>query len=287
MTQIIACIDHSPLAHSVCDYAIWASQRLAAPLHFLHVLDQGRYPAPRDYTGAIGLGSREHLLDELADLDAKRIGVARIQGQDLLDAAKERARAAGVAESHCRQRHGDLVESVVALEDDTRLLVMGREGEGAQQDGDSARSHIGSHIETLVRSLHKPILVIPTDFVRPERFLIAFDGSETSRKTVEMIAASPLLTGLTCHILMLGAATPEAQAALGWAQTQLQQAGYKPVVKLMSGVLGDMLPVYCVAEQIELVAMGAYGHSRVRQFFVGSNTSHLLRRMNIPLLLLR
>ncbi len=33
--------------------------------------------------------------------------------------------------------------------------------------------------------------------------------------------------------------------------------------------------------------MGAYGHSRIRQFFVGSTTSSLLRTSTTPLLLLR
>jgi nucleotide-binding universal stress UspA family protein len=33
--------------------------------------------------------------------------------------------------------------------------------------------------------------------------------------------------------------------------------------------------------------MGAYGHSRIRQFFVGSTTTEILARTSRPLLLLR
>jgi nucleotide-binding universal stress UspA family protein len=65
-------IDNSQSSLAVCDYAAWASQRLSAPLTLLHVLDKEKYPASADLSGNIGLGSREHLLEELAMLDAQR-----------------------------------------------------------------------------------------------------------------------------------------------------------------------------------------------------------------------
>ena len=72
MTNVIACIDGSNAATAVCDYAAWASQRLSAPLTLLHVLDHSRYPVSADFSGNLALGGREHLMEELADLDAKR-----------------------------------------------------------------------------------------------------------------------------------------------------------------------------------------------------------------------
>ena len=68
MSQIIACIDASKSAHSVCDATAWCSQRLSAPALALHVLDKDESLALSDLTGAIGLGAREHLLKELAEL---------------------------------------------------------------------------------------------------------------------------------------------------------------------------------------------------------------------------
>ena len=42
-----------------------------------------------------------------------------------------------------------------------------------------------------------------------------------------------------------------------------------------------------IKKGIDLLAMGAYGHSRIRQFLVGSTTSTLLRTSNSALLILR
>lgn len=77
MSHTIACIDQSQAATAVCDYAIWSSQRLQAPLKFLHVLGKLKYPAPINFSGNIGLGSREILLEELAVLDEERGKLAR------------------------------------------------------------------------------------------------------------------------------------------------------------------------------------------------------------------
>lgn len=283
MTHVIACIDDSQAAIAVCDYAIWSSQRMDAPLKFLHVLDHQQYPAPVDFSGNIGLGSREHLLEALAELDEVRGKLGREHGQHLLDAAKQRALDAGIEKPHCCQRHGDLTESVKELEDKTRLLIMGRQGEGSE----NAASHVGSHIENVVRTLSRPILVTPRQFVNPERFLIAYDGSSTSRKCVEMIANSPLLKGLECHLLMISHKTDEMIAHLSWAEKQLQSAGFQVVSSITTGDVEDAILDYCSRQNMHLLAMGAYGHSRIRQFLVGSTTTNILARAAIPLLLLR
>ena len=38
---------------------------------------------------------------------------------------------------------------------------------------------------------------------------------------------------------------------------------------------------------IDLLVMGAYGHSRIRHLLVGSTTTSMLRRAGVPVLLLR
>ena len=283
MSQVIACIDGSRLTLAVCDYAAWASRKMDAPLDFLHVLGRSEYPIPADLSGNIGLGSREHLLQELAELDEKRSRVALEQGRLMLDAARARAVADGVPNPTSRQRHGELVDTLIEFEHDIHLLVMGRQGE----HGDSAGEHIGSHLENVVRTLHRPILVIPADYSEPQRILIAFDGSATTRKAVEMVAASPLFRGLSCHVVMVGADKPEAHEQLDWAQTTLERAGFQVIAGIRSGHVEEVLCAYRTEHAIDLIVMGAYGHSRIREFLVGSTTTKLIRQSRVPLLLLR
>jgi len=275
MTQVIACIDGSTSAPAVCDYAAWASLSLEAPLTFLHVLDQRQYPVAADLSGNIGLGSREHLLDELASLDEQRGKLALEQGRIMLTAAKERAMTDGVTAPESKQRHGDLLENLQELESETRLLVIGRQGESSG----GLSQHVGSQLESVIRIMHRPILVTPANFQKPESAMLAFDGSATTRKGVEMLAASPLLKGLPIHLVMVGPVNDESSAQLDWAQ--------KVLLKTLNGEIEPTLHAYQKEHGIDLLVMGAYGHSRIRQFLVGSTTTSMLRTTTGPLLLLR
>ncbi|WP_313308204.1 universal stress protein [Stutzerimonas nitrititolerans] len=282
MTQVMACIDGSTQAAAVCDCAVWASQRLGSPLSLLHVLDQQRYPLSGDFSGIIGLGSREFLLEELASLDEKRNKLALEEGRMMLDAARQRAVKAGV-EPTLRHRHGDLVESLRELEGDIRLLVIGKQGE----DSCSEVQLIGSQLESVIRTMHRPILVTPADFRAPASAMLAFDASATSRKGVEMLVASPLLKGMPIHLVTVSSDTHEARAALDAARDKLADAGFEVHVAILEGEVEARLRDYQAEHAIELLVMGAYGHSRIRQFFVGSTTTNMLRSATTPLLLLR
>lgn len=281
--NVLACIDGSRSSPAVCDYAAWASMRLSAPLVFLHVLDHSQFPTQSDLSGNIGLGSREHLLQELAELDEKRGKLMREQGRLMLEAAAERAVTDGVVEPVTRQRHGDLVETLADLQGEIRLLVMGRQGE----EGDSLGQHVGSHLESVIRTLHKPILVTAGEFRQPRSVMLAFDNGPSTRKGIEMITESPLFQGLPIHLLMVGADTNDAWEALNAAKARLESAGHEVIASIRAGDVEKTLLGYEEEHDIDMIVMGAYGHSRIRQFFVGSTTTSILSSTTRPLLLLR
>ena len=280
MSKVMACIDGTGVSPAVCDYAAWASLRLEAPLVFLHVLDKSEYPIERNLSGNIGMGSREALLEELATLDEQRGRLALEQGRLLLEAARERAVADGVGDSTTLQRHGNLVETLEELEPETRLLVMGKHDENLGE-------HIGSRLESVVRTLHRPILVTTHEYRPPARVMLAFDGSATTRKGVEMVDGSPLFRGLPCHLVMVGSDNEESRAQLDWARNTLESAGFEAPAVLRQGEVERVLCGYRQEQDIDLLIMGAYGHSVIRRFLVGSTTTNVIRNASVPVLLLR
>lgn len=282
MTDLVmACIDGSNSSPSVCDYATWASRRLSAPLTFLHVLDHSEYPIEPNLSGSIGLGAREALLEELTALDEQRNRLALEQGKVMLAGAQERAEQAGLKGTLTRQRHGDLVEALQDVQDETRLFVLGREGEHP------SAHHVGSNLESVVRTLHRPILVTVDEYREPTQVMIAFDGSETMRKGMETLAKSPLLKGLPIHVVKVDADKPECHDQLAWAHDVLKDAGFDVQTTLLDGEVEATLRSFKEAHQIDLMVMGAYGHSRIREFLVGSNTTKMISRATVPMLLLR
>lgn len=284
MNKVLACIDGSVYTQSVRDHAIWAASRLGAPLEFLLALERHPERAPAsDLSGNIGLDSQDNLLAELASLDEKRSKLAQQHGRDILEHVTAYAKAQGIASVEHRLRHGALVDTLTELEKEVRLFVLGKRGEHA----DFAKMHLGSEVERVVRAVHRPLLVASRQFKPIERFLIAFDGSSTTRKGVDMVAGSPLFKDLACHVLLVGDETPESREQLKWAQGALSSAGISVQSTIQPGNPEAAISEYVTANGINLIVMGAYGHSRIRHLIIGSTTTAVIRTCLIPVLLLR
>jgi nucleotide-binding universal stress UspA family protein len=282
--RVMACLDTSMYGDSVVDHAAWAAARMDAPLACLHVLDrEAAHAASTDFSGNIGIDTQSALLEELAELDAQRARLAMRQGRALLERAAERAKASAGVAPDLLQRHGTLVETATSLEDDVRLFVIGKRGESVEFN----TGHLGANLERTVRGVHRPLLVTSRRFRPIRRFGIAFDGSETTRKCVEMVCMSPLLKGLACHLVTAGQESEKLSKQLDWAREQLEAAGYSPETTVQQGDAEQVLIEQIGACDLDLLVMGAYGHSRIRHLIVGSTTTAVLRRSTIPVLLLR
>lgn len=275
---ILACVDGSHQTASVLNWACWLSDELKLPLTIIHVLDQSSYPKNFDYSGSIGLGSREALLKELAELDAKRNRLALEHGQALLKAAKNDVECSQSVSTI--QRHGSLVETLKEFEEQTAILVIGRSGEHS----DRVNAHVGGQVASIIREINRPVLVAESLAKKPSNIMIAFDGSKTSRNVLALASKSPLLQNRSTHIVMVG---EDRSGQLQHARQLIERSGHKVETSLLEGSIDSSLFSYVKEKDIELMVLGAFGHSRVRQFLLGSNTAKILARAEIPLLFLR
>lgn len=284
MTGLIALIDGSIYSQSVCDHAAWAATRTGAAVELLHVLGRRDVSsAPVNLSGSIGLGARTALLEELTELDAQRGKLAQKRGRIILDEAKARLAEDGVEAVTTRLRNGDLVGSVMDVGSDADMIVIGKRGEAA----DFAKLHLGSNLERVVRSTHRPVLVASRAFRPIKRFLIAFDGGTSAMKAVDSVARSPLFAGLECRLLMAGADTPEARKRLDDAAALLRAASYEVTAEIEPGSADTAITRRVEADAIDLLVMGAYGHSRIRSLIIGSTTTEMIRSCRIPVVLFR
>jgi nucleotide-binding universal stress UspA family protein len=285
MNKVFACIDGLKTTAAVIDWAAWSARRLDAPLELLHVLERDPdHPAVTDFSGAIGLGAQEALLQQMSDLDAQRGKLAKQAGRQMLASAQQRARDKGVQQIDGRMRHGELKETVAELESDARLFVLGQH----HRSQTSNKLHLDHHLEGVIRSVKRPVLVATADqFVSPLRFVVAYDGSATAIRMLETIVRSPLLKGLDAVVAMCGPDTPAAHQQLAVAKAILEDAGFAADVTLLQGEPEHALPTLLDGQAFGLLVMGAYGHSRIRHLVVGSTTTTLLRLSKTPVLVLR
>ena len=280
MKKLLACIDASNYAKSVTDCAIWAAFRLEAAVEILHVIQRNDAVAARhDLSGAVGLGARSSLLEELVAIDEAEGKLARERGRVMLTAAEERLREGGVGDVATTHRHGGIVETVIEREEEADVVVIGKRGASSA----FAKDHLGSKVERVVRESIRPVLVASEHFETPKSIMVAFDGGPSSRKAMEFVSASSLFEGLEVHVVMAGALSSTRQKHIDWATSQLPGA----IVEHVSGAPEEALPAYVEAKGIGLLVMGAYGHSPLRRLIVGSITTQMMQNCHVPILLFR
>ncbi len=284
MPTILACTDGSVYAPSVYDHSAWAARQLGAKIHVLHMLDPQRaVPPVIDITGTIGLGARSALLEEIVQAEANRARLAQERGRAILADASQHFAKAGITDVTVRQQHGALVDCIEELDTEADLVVIGKRGESA----DFASLHLGGNLQRVIRSCRHPVLVTSRAFQPISRMLIAYDGGPSSRKAVDYAASQPLLKGLHCHLLTVGGPNAALDAGLGESRDRLAAAGYSVQADHVPGHAEEVIAATVKREDINLLVMGAYGHSRIRQLIVGSTTTTMVRTCLVPVLMFR
>lgn len=278
---ILAFIDGSVYAESVCRLAAWAAGRMALPVEVAHVLGR-RMSGSFDLSGSLEVDQRTALLDEYARLDEQHAKLAKAKGRALLETAKGIIEAEGVR-AETRLRHGDLLQALADFEKDARMVVIGKRGEAA----DFARLHLGSNLERVARSSTRPILVAARSYAPFDRFLIAYDGGRSANRAVEFAAESGLLKGLKATILSVGADTAENRSRLDAPARRMREAGFEVEGLLAPGEPDEVIGAHVETRGIGLLVMGAYGHSRIRNLVIGSTTEAMVRRCKVPVLMFR
>lgn len=277
--KLLLCTDGSPMADTATDYTAWLAAKLHARVRALYVTDIRLLEGPllADFSGALGAQPYSALLPKLQEVQREKAGA-------ILQSAAQRCRDRGVT---CDTLHetGRLVHILLAEEEQADLVVLGQRGEHAEWTGDL----LGSSVERMVRASQKPCLVTPEKFREITRLLLAYDGSTESRKGLE--AGLALAKALTADVTILTVCQSDTEKSgsrfLQDAHEQAQTRGLSVHTQLARGEPKSEILVWSDKLDADLIVMGAYGHTRIREFILGSTTSHVMRKATVPVLLAR
>ena len=281
MQHILACLDESPGRPAY--RRVWAARQLNSPLTFLHSIEKQTQPDSQDLSGAIGLGARSKLMTEIATLDQLRAKAALQIGKEILAIADSKAQEAGCTQVETLQRHGEFIDTLLTLESSARLVIIGHSG---TQTGKKI-SVLGTHVENLLRQIHTPVLITPHDFSVPKSFMLAYDGRETTELALQRILSNDLLRGLDCHLVTIKNKQPDLEEQFAQATERLTAGGFAVTTRYLEGDIAKQLLDYQQTQAIDMLVMGAFSGSRLRQFFIGSNTLKMLENCNIPILVVK
>lgn len=277
--SILVCTDGSEHGDAASEMAFHLGRRLKAHVTGLHVLDSRVLEGPlmADISGWLGATPfADHLQQFRQLMEGKGAAVA--------EAFAQRAAAAGLT-SECLVKMGHPVRVILDEEVNAELVILGQRGEHADLSGDVA----GTVAERVVRRTGKPCLLCPRPYRPVSKILVAYDGSSLASKALHegielaLAAAVPLVVLAVAENRDLDAAQEYAQSAMRLVRAHECVAA--PMVA--KGPAGEV--ILRIAEEVgaDLIAVGAFGHSRMRELILGSTSSHLLARSHKPVLMVR
>lgn len=277
--SLMVCTDGSDLSAVAIEYGIHLAQTLKARLAGCHVIDSRTLEGPllADISGCLGAQPYSAQVAQIRQLLENR-------GEAILEALSKDCGGNGVdADTLLRTGH----PARVLLEEETRaeLVILGQRGEHAEQAGEM----IGSVAERVIRHSIKPCLVTPATFRPIRRILVAFDGSDVSSKALHEGVELALAINVPMVLLTVAEERGQEEARA------IVEDGMR-LVRAHEGVAAQLVvkgrPAQVILTQAEelgcdLIVVGAYGHSRIREMILGSTTHNLVARSHYPVLLVR
>ena len=136
-----------------------------------------------------------------------------------------------------------------------------------------------------------PVLIVPQTLDKPcgKKILIAWDQSNEALNAVRR--AMPLLQAADAVEITVVDPSPSnpERAEPGAALCQmLVRQGIKAEIAVLARTLpqiSDILSRRVIEIGADMVVMGAYGHSRFRQAFLGGATRNMLQKAEVPILM--
>jgi nucleotide-binding universal stress UspA family protein len=209
------------------------------------------------------------------------------------EAAAHRARSAFDENARRAAISADsIVISGTASEAATRLGELARDYDlsivaQAQPDGDVSESMA---IEGALFGSGRPVLVVPyiqSSGLQLDRVMVCWDGSRNAARAVG--DAMPFLRR-TGAIDVVTVERQERRNELTGARIATHLARHGLKVELKSIVapdigVADAILSFAADNSTDLIVMGGYGHTRLREFVLGGATSGVLGAMTVPTLM--
>ncbi len=284
MKTVLSFTDGSSYAESVYDHAVWATKQLNTQLRVVHTLNPHREKAAlADFSGKIGPEAYDSLMNDLVDFDRERARIAQVKGEAILGGALSHIQASGVQNVDTELRHGLFVDVLEDIQDNVDLIVIGKRGVNHA----IAMKHLGTNIERTLRVAKCPVLVSSRAFKPIKRCLFAYDGGPSSQKALSFLETHPICTNIEIDVLRVGRDNDRNRNEVQDAAETLTKAGYSAKARIVEGE-----PAKVITDEVEnvgfdLLAMGAYGHSRAKRLLIGSTTATLARDCHVPILMFR
>ncbi len=281
MKKLLICTDGSHYSGEACRFGAWLALQTGSEIKVLYVTDirQFEVPAVADLSGSLGIQPYDGMISQLQEMEVHKAKFVEEQSMKIFEELELSDRTSFFHET------GLLTDVIDDYAKDVDLIILGKRGENAN----FATEHLGSMLERVVRAADKPCLVTSRSFRSIDNVAIAYDGGDSCKKALRFMADNEVFRALNLYVITVAEGRKEdvATALLSEAESMMNGLGLYPACQVLTGEVETAIGDYVKKAKIDLLIAGAYGHSRIRELFIGSTTTELLRSCHVPVLCFR
>lgn len=275
--SILLPTDGSQNSKIALEYALYCAELFNAEITGLHVIDIRALEGPflSDISGSLGFSPYQNYLPKFQEILERR-------GDVILEEFQRQCFEKNIT-PRLKKQTGIIANIIAEEAKKADLVIVAQRGEHEKWSA----GLMGSTTESVVRKSPRPVLVTPGIFRKFTNILIAYDGGIESNKALKI--ACELFPSKSFSLSAVCVTGDEERAEELRAEIQEFSRPYGVEIQYvhLGGDAGKAILGYADAQNIDLIIMGAFSHTRIHDLILGGTTAYIMRRSNIPILMNR
>jgi nucleotide-binding universal stress UspA family protein len=271
--SILIALAESPYDASAKNVAFWLAQKEGSYLNALAIIDLTAFEVPI-------LGGTDSFMPAVI---APPLSESHALMNDLTAEAKKRL---DLFASQCASKKipiyteaksgipGEIISRAAIAHD---VVIVSRTGYNRIA---SAQETVDAWIAPVVRNSVRPVLVAGAAFNEGSdirNILVAYDGSTHSSRSLLAAAELASRPGVQCSLVTVAQSEDLGKEVLEPAEAFLSHHGVTPKKQvIVHAKPSDVVCELAASGGFDIVVMGAYGHSPIRELLFGSTTERIL-----------
>jgi nucleotide-binding universal stress UspA family protein len=280
--SILLALAEPPHDAGARNFAFWLAKKEGSHIHSLAVIDITAFEVPV-------LGTPDGFMPSVV---TPPLGESRSLMLDLAAIAKERL---SQFSNQCASRGipcsteiksgipGEVIGQTAIAHD---IVLVSRTGYSRIVN---AQASVDALIAPVVRASVRPVLVAGSVFREESEIrniLVAFDGSSHSARALLVAAELAARPGVSCTVVNINQSEDSGREALEPAKAFLFHHGVSPKIQVVSSSKpAEVICSLVASGGADVVIMGAYGHSPIREVLFGSTTERVLAHCTANIIL--
>ncbi|MCR4438942.1 MAG: universal stress protein [bacterium] len=275
--RILLPVDGSEYTNSVVKHGIDLARRFGARVRLLSVVDVRVF----EWVLSVGADGFVPVLPAPGYQEESRKLLEK-KAQAVLDKCARALESEGIPHE-AETLGGSPVEIICERANLVDLIIMGNRGEYARW----ATTMLGATLEAVTRHVSKPIMIVQQRFRNVQRMLAAYDGSEHANRALQLAGFFAEYLGAKITVVHVSDDRELSTRICAEGVHYLQAYRAEVDSAWLSGRPDAAVIDLAAKGKYDLIVMGAYGHSRIREAILGSTTVQIMRKSPVPVLMVK